>query len=300
VRSRTQSPNLSRVAEPALSFDLVVATTGRSDELEGLLASLERQTQRTFRLLVVDQNADDRVVDVLARHRALEIAHLRSQPGLSRARNVALGELSADLVAFPDDDCVYPDDLLERVARRFAEEPGLDVLSGRAEDASGAASERWPADAALLTPDTVWNRANSHTLFLRRSTVERVGRFDEALGLGSGTPWHSGEEIDFLVRALRRGATGRYDPSFVVVHPRHARSAAELRALGARDGGSVGYILAKNGYPAGAVTRMLLRPLAGAALAVAGADLDRARFHLATLGGRMRGYRAGSAARAHA
>lgn len=300
MRSPTPWPNLPRVAEHALSFDLVVATTGRSDELDGLLASLERQTQRAFRLLVVDQNADDRVVDVLARHPALEIARLRSKPGLSRARNVALDELSADLVAFPDDDCAYPDDLLERVARRFAEEPDLDALSGRAEDASGATSERWPAHAAVLTLDTVWNRANSHTLFLRRSTVERVGRFDESLGLGSGTPWHSGEEIDFLVRALRTGATGRYDPSFVVIHPRRARSAGELRALGARDGGSVGYILAKNGYPARAVARMLLRPLAGAALAVAGTDLDRARFHLATLGGRIRGYRAGSAARAHA
>ena len=299
MRSRTQSPNLWRVAEPALSFDLVVATIDRSDELDALLASLERQTHRAFRLLLIDQNADDRVAAVVARHPALDVAHLRAEPGLSRARNVALETVSADLVAFPDDDCAYPDDLLERIARRFADRPDLDGLSGGAEDASGARSDRWPARAARVTPATVWNSANSHTLFLRRPTVDRVGRFDEALGLGSGTPWHSGEEIDFLVRALRTGATVEYDPSFVVLHPRPARSAGELQALGARDGGSVGYILAKHGYPARAVARMLLRPLGGAAAAVAGADLDRARFHLATLGGRIRGYRAGSAARAH-
>jgi glycosyltransferase involved in cell wall biosynthesis len=288
------------VAAPALSFDLVVATIDRSDELDGLLASLDRQTHRAFRLLLVDQNGDDRIVEVLTRHPTLTVLHLRSRPGLSRARNVALGELSADLVAFPDDDCAYPDDLLERVARRFASQPGLDGLSGRAEDASGARSERWSAHGTRVTSATVWNSANSHTLFLRRVAVEHVGRFDEALGLGSGTPWHSGEEIDFLVRALRTGATVEYDPDFVVLHPRPTRSAAELRALGARDGGSVGYILAKNGYPARTVTRMLLRPLAGAALAVARADLDRARFHLATLGGRIRGYRAATARGLHA
>jgi glycosyltransferase involved in cell wall biosynthesis len=275
------------VAEPALSFDLVVATIGRTSELDTLLVSLERQTHQPFRLLVVDQNRDGRATEVLARHPGLVTVLLRSEPGLSRARNVALGELSGDIVAFPDDDCVYPDDLLERVARRFAERPELDGLSGRAEDASGVASERWPAQA------TVWNRANSHTLFLRRDTVQRVGRFDDALGLGSGTPWHSGEEIDFIVRALHTGATFDYDPSFVVLHPRRPRSARELRALGARDGGSVGYILAKNAYPPGAVARMLLRPLAGAVVAAVGADLDRSRFHLATLGGRIRGYRAG-------
>ena len=283
-----------------LSFDLVVATIGRADELDGLLASLERQTYRSFRLLLVDQNADDRIADVLGRHPMLDVVRLRSEPGLSRARNVALGQLRADLVGFPDDDCSYPDELLERVAEHFARRPELDGLSGRAEDASGARSDRWPTQAARVTPTTVWNSANSHTLFLRRSAVERVGLFDEALGLGSGTPWHSGEEIDFLVRALRTGAAVDYDPGFVVIHPRHGHSGRQLRALGARDGGSVGYILAKNAYPAGAVARMVMRPLAGAALALAGADLDRTRFHLATLGGRIRGYRAGSGRRAHA
>ncbi len=43
---------------------------------------------------------------------------LRSPRGLSRARNEALPRLEADVVAFPDDDCEYPDDLLERVAAR--------------------------------------------------------------------------------------------------------------------------------------------------------------------------------------
>ena len=46
--------------------------------------------------------------------------------------------------------------------------------------------------------------------------MSRVGGFDEELGLGSGTPWHSGEEIDYLVRALATGAHLEYDPSLVV------------------------------------------------------------------------------------
>jgi len=288
------------MAAPALSFDLVVGTLGRSRQLEGLLASLDGQTHTRFRLLVVDQNPDDRVTDVLAAHPAIKVVRLRSEPGLSRARNVALPELVADIVGFPDDDCSYPYDLLERVAGRFGNEPALDGLSGRAEDASGARSERWPGGRAVLTTATVWNSVNSHTLFLRRTTVERVGAFDEALGLGSGTPWHSGEEIDFVVRALRMGATIEYDPSLVVIHPRRALSTDELRAIGARDGGSVGYILAKDRYPAAAVARMVVRPLAGAAMSVVGADVGRARFHLATLRGRLRGYRAGLAYRSHA
>ena len=47
-------------AAPDLRFDLVVATVDRTAELETLLQSLEGQTHRHFRLVVVDQNADDR------------------------------------------------------------------------------------------------------------------------------------------------------------------------------------------------------------------------------------------------
>src|SRR5437899_3216197 len=116
------------------SFDLVVATVDRTAELKRLLESLERQTHRGFRVLLVDQNEDDRLDDVLHDHGSLDLVRLRSARGLSRARNAALGELRADVVAFPDDDCIYPDDLLERVAERFTDDPSLDGLAGRGAD----------------------------------------------------------------------------------------------------------------------------------------------------------------------
>jgi len=43
------------------SFDLVVATVDRVEELERLLASLQEQTHGAFRVLLIDQNADDRL-----------------------------------------------------------------------------------------------------------------------------------------------------------------------------------------------------------------------------------------------
>ncbi|MER3412566.1 MAG: glycosyltransferase family 2 protein, partial [Thermoleophilia bacterium] len=73
-----------------LSFDLVCATVGRTEELKRFLASLERQTYRAFRVLLVDQNDDDRLAPLLASCSSLELVHLRSQSGLSRARNAAL------------------------------------------------------------------------------------------------------------------------------------------------------------------------------------------------------------------
>jgi glycosyltransferase involved in cell wall biosynthesis len=251
-----------------VTFDLVVATIGRVEELGRLFASLERQTERELRVLLVDQNADDRVAPVLERT-SVEVKRLRSPAGLSRARNAALPHVRADVVAFPDDDCAYPDDLLERVAARLA--AGLDGVTGR--------EPWWTAEAATLTRENLWNRAISFTIFLRRRVVERVGPFDESLGL----PGSSGEEIDYVIRALDAGARIEYDPTLVVEHP---AKQADLGSLGARDGASIGYILRKHRYPRRVLARMLVRPAAGIV-----ADPRRARFHLETLRGRVRGYR---------
>ncbi|HET9289200.1 MAG TPA: glycosyltransferase family A protein [Gaiella sp.] len=280
----------------ALSFDLVVATVDRTKELAALLEALAAQTHPQLRLVLVDQNDDDRVERLLDAHPTLTSLHLRAPRGLSRARNAALPHLAADLVAFPDDDCLYPPDLLSRVALRFAGDDRLDGLSGRPVAADGRSVGRWPTGPERITLDTVWHRANSHTIFLRSELVENIGTFDEALGLGSGTPWASGEEIDYLARALRFGARVEYDPSIEITHPVKAVTREELVALGRRDGASVGYVLARNRYPIRTVARMLVRPAVGSLVSLVLLHRTRARFHAATLVGRISGLRAGSRA----
>jgi GT2 family glycosyltransferase len=268
------------------SFDLVVATVDRTDDLGRLLDSLEAQRYDRLRVMVVDQNEDDRVAALLE-GRAFRLERIRAGRGLSRARNTALARLEADIVAFPDDDCVYPEGTLERVGRRFAAEQELSGITGRAEDEHGRSSPSWRPDAAPLTDDNLWNRAISFTMFVRREVVERVGPFDERLGLGSGETWASGEEIDYLIRAIRAGGRIAYDPSLVVRHDVRDDDAS----VGARDGASVGYLLRKHDYRARVVVRMLVRPLAGALLALGKLDVDLARRRLATFRGRVRGYR---------
>jgi GT2 family glycosyltransferase len=267
------------------SFDLVVATVGRTDELGRLLDSIEAQ-EASVRVIVVDQNDDGRLDGVLAEPR-LPTERVQAARGLSRARNAALPLLEADVVAFPDDDCSYPPGLLARIADRFAADPTLGGLTGRAEDADGKSAASWKRDRAVLTDENLWNRAISFTIFLRRAVVEAVGPFDEELGLGSGTPWSSGEEIDYLIRAIRNGARIEYDPSLAVTHDVRA----DNTGTGARDGASIGYLLRKHRYSPRVLARMLVRPVGGAGASLLHRDLDRSRYHLATLGGRLRGYR---------
>jgi glycosyltransferase involved in cell wall biosynthesis len=270
-----------------LSFDLVVASVDRVDQLGRLLASLESQTHSSFRVLLADQNEDDRLGDVIRAYDKLRIERLRAPRGLSRARNAALQLVEADLVAFPDDDCVYAPNLLQSVARRFAVDPGLDGVTGRAVDHVEHSSPSWASEPAHLTRENLWNRGISFAIFLRAALVRKVGRFDEQLGLGSGTSWTSGEETEYLVRAIELGAHIEYDPMMTVMHDE--KPIAD--SLGSREGASLGYILRKHDYPKRTVARMLVRPAGATVIAVARGDRQAARFQLDTLRGRLRGYR---------
>jgi glycosyltransferase involved in cell wall biosynthesis len=280
------SRSLRRVSQQLPSFDLVVATVGRTAELARFLDSVAAQDYPAARVIVVDQNDDSRLEDVFD-GRTLRAERTSSPRGLSRARNAGLELVEADVVAFPDDDCVYPPGLLAHVAEKLGADSTLAGLTGQARDAHGRSAASWKTDGAILTDDNLWNRAISFTIFLRREIVDAVGPFDEALGLGSGTQWSSSEEIDYLVRTVRAGARIEYDPSLVVEHD--VRPDTQL--TGARDGASIGYLLRKHGYPVRIVSRMLARPFGGALLSLLRLDVDRSRFHLATLRGRVRGYR---------
>jgi GT2 family glycosyltransferase len=273
------------------TFDLVVATLGRVEEPGHLLDSLEAQTYRSFRVLVVDQNIDERLAPLLS-GRPFELVRVVSAPGLARARNVALPLLTAGVVAFPDDDCAYAPTLLERVAQRFEAEPELDGLSLPMTDAAGQRDPGWGLEATQLTGRNVWNLVASAGLFLRRPLLERVGRFDEELGAGGPGPWRSSEETDYVIRALEAGARIAYDPTLTVEHELTVRSGSALVARGRSEGASVGYLLAKHRYPARTLGRMLVRPIGGVVVSLAKLDPDRARFHAATLAGRVRGYAA--------
>jgi GT2 family glycosyltransferase len=271
------------------TFDLVVATLGRVAEPARLLDSLEAQTYGSFRVLLVDQNTDERLAPVLSGRR-LDVVRITSEPGLARARNAALPRLTADVVAFPDDDCTYDPTLLEQVARRLDGSPELDGLSVPTADHEGRSDAGWGREPAVLTTRNVWNLVASAGLFLRRPLLDRVGRFDEQLGAGGPGPWRSSEETDYVIRALRAGARIAYDPSLTVGHALVVGSGAGLAARGRSEGASVGYLLRKHGYPPRTVGRMLVRPVGGVVVSLARLDPGRARFHAETLTGRVRGY----------
>lgn len=275
-----------------MKFSLVLATIGRVEELKKFLSSLELQHYSNLELLLIDQNPDDRVVPILASHQgSFSIKRLRSAPGLARARNIALPHLNGDVVAFPDDDCWYPQGLLERVARLFSDHLEWDGITARPAGPAGEPWRGWAQGYGALAPKGILKRGISFTIFLRQKVIRVVGNFDEHLGAGAGTPWNWGEESDYLFRALQKGFVVYDHGGLIVCHEdstnRHdsaARVKERSQSLG------MGYFLGKHRFPAPLVAYHLLRPLGGFLYYSATGRASRALHRITAFRGRLLGY----------
>ncbi|MBL6077234.1 glycosyltransferase family 2 protein [Belnapia sp. T18] len=275
-----------------MSFSLVVATRGRDAELAALFDSLLDQGRSDVEVIVVDQNADERLAPVIAAYEArLPLLWRRSAiANACHARNLGLGLARGEIVGFPDDDCLYPAGLLDRVAAAFAADPSLGVRTGPAASPEGGlGSGRWRTEAGAIDAANVWTSVIEFNLFLRREVALAMGGFDERLG--PGTPYGSAEGNDLVLRAIRAGHAARYEPGQLVVHPdkRLTPVAVERAALYGR---GLGFVLRRHGVPAGVWLPFLIRPLGGALLGLARGRVLAARYYWATLRGRLAGFTA--------
>jgi glycosyltransferase involved in cell wall biosynthesis len=207
-------------ASPDVS--VVVATHGRADRLERLLAGLRAQTlpRERFEAIVVDDGSRDRTPSVLAAESERAELALRTirhprNAGRAAAREDGWRAARADLVAFIDDDCVPARDWLEA---------GIEASSGAGGSIVQGRTEPDPAERDRLGPfsrtitvtayDPAFQTCN---IFYPRAILERVGGFDVA-AFGRV---HGGEDSDLAWRAIDAGADAVFSPRPLVHHAVH-------------------------------------------------------------------------------
>lgn len=249
-----------------MDFSLIVATVDRVDETRRLLDSLSRQTfAGRFEVIVVDQNPDDRLVELIATYgRQFPIRHVRQERRLlSRARNAGLAWASGDLIGFPDDDCVYEATTLNAVAAFFRDHPDQSGVIGNVlgldDDDTvmllGAPPGPGPVDQALA-----WEVGMTAAFFIRGAAARPL-RFDERIG--PGTWWGCGEDVDFMLRGMDRGARVYYQPGIVLRHPRRidTHTAMQLVRRYSSYARGTGYLMGKRRFPLKAVVGCVLEPI---------------------------------------
>jgi glycosyltransferase involved in cell wall biosynthesis len=273
-----------------MRFSLVMATRGRTTEIAEFLDGVLAQGRDDAEVIVVDQNGDDRLVSVLAPYASrLPLTHLRSSvANANHARNLGLRAARGEIVGFPDDDCLHPPGVLDRVAAAFAAEPALMVLTGPAESpAGGLGSGRWRAEAGPITAENAWTSVIEFNLWLRRKLALALGGFDEEMG--PGTPIGSAEGNDLVLRAVNAGHYAAYDPALRVIHPdKRLTDVATARAR--LYGRGLGFALRRHGVPASVWLPFAIRPLGGVAVSLLKLRPRDAAYYAMTLLGRAEGF----------
>jgi glycosyltransferase involved in cell wall biosynthesis len=227
---------------------------------------------------------------VLGKHPGLSIHHLRSGRGLSRARNVGLAVAKGDIIAFPDDDCWYPEQLLATVTDWLALHP---EFGGLFTDLRNADNEpvgpKRPAETCRCTKENLWQCGLSPCAFLRRRVTDAIGPFNEKIGVGAASKYQSGEDTDYFLRPLALGLEMCYEPAITVHHPtlhstERLRRTTYFYALGA------GYILRVHDYTWRYVSKSIMRSFGGTVVSVCKGNPTLAYTYFVRGVGQLRGY----------
>jgi glycosyltransferase involved in cell wall biosynthesis len=209
-----------------------MATLNRKDEVDSFLKTLLIQTYKDFELIIADQNQDDKIFDIFLRYKnKINIKYIRSnQKGLSHNRNLGLRECIGDIIAFPDDDCEYRCDTLEKAVSFLKTNPEYSFYTCNVKDKNGNDSilsgNRTDTEISLAN---FMSTAISFTIFIRAESIFRF-KFDERLGVGAR--YGSGEESDLLLFLISNNKRGFYHADTYICHPNSLRNPDKLYSYG--------------------------------------------------------------------
>jgi GT2 family glycosyltransferase len=224
---------LTVTTRPAPSTDLpsitvAICTRDRPVDLAQCLGLLA--TVPATEVLVVDSGpSTDAARRVCAARNARYV--LETEPGLSRARNVAWREASGDVVAFLDDDSRPEPGWLPALVRPFLD-GSVVVATGQilppVFHSAGTEAFRLDSSSTDWRERTLFGGAGSGAnMAFRRSFLEQSGGFDERIG--RGRMLDGGEEHDAFYRAVELGFSLAYVPDAVVAHPEHEAGSSDTR-----------------------------------------------------------------------
>jgi hypothetical protein len=210
-------------------MDFVLITTsnvsaGRSEALQRMLGSVrqsvEGQRDRRLTLSLLLQECPSQLTLLGAFPQFVDLSQVPERLSLSTARNILLkraanrGLIGPDtIVGFPDDDCWYPDGLLDRVAGEFERSPDMDLWFCRYGSRPALAGDGFARRARTRE---VVRQASSNTMFVRGTVLQPEMLFDEELGVGTAAG--SAEDTEFALRVHLLRRQSRYVDRVLIGH----------------------------------------------------------------------------------
>ncbi|MGB8191030.1 MAG: glycosyltransferase [Chitinophagaceae bacterium] len=214
---------------------IAICTRNRTDDLKRCLEALLKLPDDGQDILVVDNSpSTDETKQLVASYPSVNYV-LEKRPGLDFARNTALKEARGEVVAFIDDDAVPDANWLRALLKNFNSTQVMCVtgmtmpleLETDGQEAFenyspfGKGFRRRIFSSETHNPLATGQIGAGANMAFRKSVLQAVGKFDEALD--AGTPTESGGDHEFFARVLLAGYHIIYEPEALNWH-RHRRS----------------------------------------------------------------------------
>jgi hypothetical protein len=215
----TSPPAPPRPAAAALISAIVPVHNG-AQFLNGAVASILEQDYPALEIIVVDDGSTDDIETALASLPVDVRCLFQPNSGPAEARNAGVRAASGDYVAFLDVDDLWTPGTLATLMDRFAADPRIDIVRGRAQlarmtaDRQAARFEAGPQDAFVD-----YLGAGLY----RRAAFDRVGLFDRTLRFG--------EDADWFTRAREAGLAIEPLDEVCLIVRRHERNMTAQRNL---------------------------------------------------------------------
>jgi glycosyltransferase involved in cell wall biosynthesis len=203
-----------------MKISLILATLGRSWEVGDFLESLSYQTYKDFELIIIDQNKDDKIDAIVEPFKdCLAVKHVKVDfTGNARARDYGIGLAQGRIIAFPDDDCAYDKDVLEKVVIEFTRRKSLSILVTGSYDFSSSRFSIGVNSSKAQYFSRFQMMGVEFTQFFDLNRIDR-SQFHLDHDFGIGSKYSGGEGFELLYRLLRAGNTAFYTPKIKIYHP---------------------------------------------------------------------------------
>ena len=194
---------------------VVIATYNMARFLPLALRSALGQSYENIEVLVIDDGSQDDTRAVMAPFRSdPRVRYIFQQNGgQASAKNHGIREAQGEYVAFLDADDMWVSDKLERQMPLFLRSPAVGVVYSRFAYIDEAGSELRVEDYELFRgrvsgPMLIRNFIGFGTSVVRKECFDRLGSFDEAIGMGIDYDlwlrFSTQYEFDYVDRPLLR------------------------------------------------------------------------------------------------
>jgi GT2 family glycosyltransferase len=203
-----------------MKYIIVTNTFKRSLNLveRSIKASL-KQKLIPLKVILIDQNEEPLQLDEEIKKNPLFLHEMVNTTCVSVARNSLKIPPETDWIIFCDDDGFLKEDYSEKLNELIIQNSNLEIFAGSIirDDNHEFYTLRQKQGGSLKSFFNCKLLMGSN-LVVKKSTFEKLGRFDEQFGAGSY--WGSSEETDFAWKAYFAKIPMEYFPELIVYHIR--------------------------------------------------------------------------------